>query len=104
LTTRFSTTLVGVLIAASAAFYVAEVPSYGCSSRAEVVKLQGARSDTPTFQRLLTEQVAYGQCVTIPRGAEVEGSNADTGTSTLLVNARSDPPGYVVPLADFKHK
>jgi hypothetical protein len=96
--------LVGVLVAGSAAFYVAQVPSYGCSSRAEVVKLQRARSDMPSFQRLLTEQVAYGQCVTIPRGAEVEASSADAGSSTLLVNARTDPPGYVVPLADFKPK
>jgi hypothetical protein len=40
--------------------------------------------------------------VTIPRGAEVEGSNGDSDTSTLLINAKSDPPGYVVPLGDFK--
>ncbi len=97
-------TILVVLVAAAAAPYVAKAPSFGCSSRAEVSKLQSERPDAQVFQRLLTEQVAYGQCVTIPRGAEVEGSNPDAGTSTLLINAKSDPPGYVVPLGDFKPK
>jgi len=93
-----------VLVAASATMYLAKAPTYGCSSRPQVVELQNVRADAPTFQRMLTEQVAYGQCVTIPLGAEVEGSNADAETSTLLVNSKSDPPGYVVPLSDFKPK
>jgi|SRR5690242_10400180 len=97
-------TILAVLVSAAAVSYVAKVPSFGCSSRAEVFKLQSVRADTQAFQGLLTEQVAYGQCVTIPRGAEVEGSNTDTGTSTLLINAKSDPPGYVVPLGDFMRK
>jgi hypothetical protein len=96
--------ILAVLVCAAVVPYVAKVPSFGCSSRAEVFKLQNVRADAQAFQRLLTEQVAYGQCVTIPRGAEVEGSNTDTGTSTLLINAKSDPPGYVVPLGDFKRK
>jgi hypothetical protein len=95
-------TILALLVSAAAVPYVAKVPSFGCSSRAEVFKLQSVRADAHAFQRLLTEQVAYGQCVTIPRGAEVEGSNTDSDTSTLLINAKSDPPGYVVPLGDFK--
>ena len=97
-------TIVAVLVSAAAVSYVAAVPTFGCSSRAQVFKLQSVRAEAQTFQRLLTEQVAYGQCVTIPRGAEVEGSNTDRETSTLLINAKSDPPGYVVPLGDFKRK
>jgi hypothetical protein len=94
------------VLSAAAAIYLAKSPSYGCSSRAQVVKLQSVRGDSkaPEFQRMLTEQVAYGQCVTIPMGAEVEGTNADAETSTMLVNSRGDPPGYVVPLGDFKPK
>ena len=98
-----STTL-AILLSASAMVYVAEVATFGCSSRPEVSKLQSLRSAVSTFKPLLTEQVAYGQCVTIPRGTEVEGSNVDAGTATLLINAKSDPPGYVVPLGDFKRK
>jgi hypothetical protein len=30
------------------------------------------------------------------------GSKPDAATSTLLINAKSDPPGCVVPLEDFK--
>ena len=96
--------ILAVLVSAAAAVYVARVASFGCSSRAEVARLQKARSDAQAFQRLLTEQVAYGQCVTIPRGAQVEGSKPNAATSTLLINAKSDPPGYVVPLEDFKPK
>jgi hypothetical protein len=96
--------ILAVLASASAAMYLARVPTYGCSSREQVVTLQNVRADAPTFQRLLTEQVAHGQCVTIPPGAEVEGSHPDSASSTLLVNAKSDPPGYVVPMGDFKPK
>ena len=93
-----------VLVSASQILYEAQVASFGCNSNVEVSKLQGIRSDAEAFQKLLTAQVAYGQCVTIPRGAVVEGSTADTQTSTLLINAKSDPPGYIVPLRDFKLK
>ena len=84
--------------------YEAQVSTFGCNSGAEVSKLQRVRSDAEAFQKLLTEQVAYGQCVMIPQGAVVEGSIADPAASTLLINAKSDPPGYVVPLKDFKPK
>lgn len=97
-------TILAVLVSASQMLYEAQVPTFGCNSSAEVSKLQAVRSDAKAFEHLLTAQVAYGQCVTIPQGAVVEGSIADTDTSTLLINAKRDPPGYVVPLKDFKHK
>jgi hypothetical protein len=97
-------TVLAVLVAASQMLYEAQVPSFGCNSGAEISKLQSVRSDAQAFQKLLTAQVAYGQCVTIPQGAVVEGSIVNTDTSTLLINAKSDPPGYVVPLTDFKPK
>ena len=96
--------ILAVLVSASQMLYEAQVSSFGCNSGAEVSKLQRVRSDAEAFQKLLTEQVAYGQCVTIPQGAVVEGSIADPAASTLLINAKSDPPGYVVPLKDFKPK
>ena len=96
--------IVAVLVLAPQMFYEAQVPSFGCSSTAEVSNLQSVRSDAKAFQKLLTTQVVYGQCVTIPKGVLVEGSIADTVSSTLLINAKSDPPGYVVPLKDFKPK
>jgi hypothetical protein len=98
------TMILAALVSASSMFYEAQVPSFGCNSGAEVAKLQSVRSDAQAFQKLLAEQVLYGQCVTIPQGAVVEGSIADTGLSTLLINAKADPPGYVVPLRDFKPK
>jgi len=94
--------ILAVLVAGSQMLYEAQVPSFGCNSSLEVSNLQSARSDTQAFQKLLTAQVAYGQCVTIPLGAVVEGSISDTTASTLLINAKSDPPGYVVPLKDFR--
>jgi hypothetical protein len=97
-------TILAVLVSASPILYEAQVPSFGCNSGAEVSKLQSVRSDAEAFQKLLTAQVAYGQCVTIPLGAVVEAPMADTDSSTLLINAKSDPPGYVVPLSDFKPK
>jgi hypothetical protein len=96
------TILAILVVSAAPLLYVAQAPSFGCSSRAEVSKLQSVRSDMDTFRQRLTEQVAYGQCVTIPQGTVVEGSITDAATSTLLINAKSDPPGYVVPLQDFK--
>ena len=96
--------VLAVLVAASGVLYQAQVPTFGCNSNVEVSRLQSVRSDSSAFQRLLTAQVAYGQCVTIPQGAMVEGSIVDTDASMLLINAKSDPPGYVVPLKDFKPK
>jgi hypothetical protein len=97
-------TVVAVVVLASLTLYEAQVASFGCNSTAEVSKLQTVRSDAQAFQRLLTAQVAYGQCVTIPKGAIVEGSIPDTESSVLLINVKSDPPGYIVPLKDFRPK
>jgi hypothetical protein len=97
-------TIVTVVALASQILYEAQVPTFGCNSTAEVSKLQTVRSDANAFQKLLTAQVAYGQCVTIPKGAIVEGSIPDTESSVLLINVKTDPPGYVVPSKDFKRK
>lgn len=97
-------TIFAVLLSASPMIYVAQVSTFGCNSRAEVSQLQAVRSDAKTFQQRLMTQVAYGQCVTIAQGAVVEGSTAHAESSTLLINAKKDPPGYVVPLQDFKRK
>jgi hypothetical protein len=92
-----------VLLSALQMLYQAQVPTFGCNSSAEVSKLQSVRpTDAQAFQKLLTAQVAYGQCVTIPQGTVVEGSIADSNTSMLLINAKTDPPGYIVPSKDFK--
>ena len=95
-------TFIAVLVAASPMLYEAQVPTFGCTSSEEVEKLQAVRSDARAFGQLLTAQVAYGQCVTIPRGAVVEVSTTDADASTLLINAKGDPPGYRVPPSDFK--
>jgi hypothetical protein len=95
-------TVLAVLVSASQMLYEAQVPTFGCSSNAEVAGLQAVRSDANAFYKLLTEQVVHGQCVAIPPGAMVEGAITDTDASMLLINVKSDPPGYVVPLKDFK--
>lgn len=95
-------TCLAQVIAVSWLLYEAQVPTYGCNSGVEVSRLQAVRTDATTFEQFLIAQVAYGQCVTIPRGAVVEGSVREGDTKTLLINAKRDPPGYVVPLDDFK--
>ena len=93
-----------VALAASPMLYEAQVPTFGCTSGQDVAKLEAVRADAQAFGQLFTSQVAYGQCVTIPRGAVVDGTAADADAGTLLVNARNDPPGYIVPSKDFKPK
>lgn len=95
-------TLLAVVISAFQILYQAQVASYGCSSSAEVADLQRVRSDVETFQKLLFSQVAYGQCITIGEGAVVDGMIEPTDTTVLRINVQSDPPGYIVPSADFK--
>jgi hypothetical protein len=46
--------------------------------------------------------MVYGQCIAIEKGAVVEGAIEQSDTSVLRINAQRDPPGYIVPLADFK--
>ena len=96
--------ILGAVVSASMLLYEAKVPTFGCNSSAEVLELQTARPDEKTFGQLLTVKAAYGQCVAIPQGTVVEGPKPDveTDTATLLINARNDPPGYLVPLKDFK--
>lgn len=90
--------------AAAQTSYEARVPSYGCNSAAEVDRLEAARGDPRAFGALLVAQASAGQCVTIPRGAVVEGPATGPDGTTMLVNARVDPPGYRVPRADFRPK
>ena len=97
-----NTIVAALAVAASPMLFEAQVPTYGCSSGAEVSKLQSVRADETAFQQRLTEQVTHGQCVTIPLGSVVEGSPAETGPATLLIEVKRDPPGYIVPSADFK--
>ncbi len=94
--------ILAVLVSALQVLYEAQVSTFGCNSSAEVSELQRIRADAETFQKLLYAQVAYGQCIPIARGAVVEGTVVKTDTSVLLINAQSEPPGYMVPLADFK--
>ena len=96
--------LADIVVSASAMLFEAEVPTFGCTSGAEIVKLEAIRSDAIAFGQRLTEQVSYGQCVPIPQGAVVEGAADESSASTLLINAKTDPPGYRVPAADFRLK
>ena len=47
--------ILAVIVAAAQIAYVAQVPTYGCNSTAEVVELQRIRSDKEAFQKLLSE-------------------------------------------------
>jgi hypothetical protein len=95
-------TILAILLFAFQRFYEAQVPSFGCSSSGEISELQGVRADTATFQKLLYTQVVYGQCIPIAQGVVVEGTLETADTTVLRINAQSDPPGYMVPLGDFK--
>lgn len=98
--------LLAAVVSASQLLYEAQVPTFGCNSGAEVLELQTIRADAKAFAQLLTVKASYGQCVTIPKGTVVEGPGSDTDAdaSTLLINAKSDPPGYLVPSKDFKRR
>lgn len=91
-----------VLASALQILYQAQVPTFGCTSGAEVAELQQLRADTAAFEKLLFSQVVYGQCITIGQGAIVEGAVEPTDSTVLRINAEIDPPGYIVPSADFK--
>jgi hypothetical protein len=95
-------TILAVLVSAFQMLYEAQVPTFGCNSSGEVSQLLSIRSDAEAFQKLLYTQVAYGQCITIAQGAVVEGTIEPTDTLVLRINAQRDPPGYMVPLGDFK--
>jgi hypothetical protein len=90
------------LAAAAQLWYEAKVATFGCSSSSEVAQLQQMRSDRTAFQTRLLERVFAGECITIGLGAVVEG--AVETDAILRIRARIDPPGYMVPAADFKAK
>jgi len=93
-----------VLAAASQLLYEAQVASFGCNSSAEVSQLLSIRSDPKAFQQRLFEQFFYGQCIAIAPGAVVEGKLEADDPKVLRVQGRSNPPGYMAPLVDFKLK
>jgi hypothetical protein len=96
--------ILAVLVSASQVLYEAIVPTFGCNSSEEVTNLERIRSDEKAFQALLSERLIQGECVMFLKGAEVEGSIENTDSTLLHVQARVDPPGYIVPIADFKPK
>jgi hypothetical protein len=89
------------LLAAASTLYVAEVPTFGCNSSAEVAVLLSARSDAKAYQSRLASKMVYGQCIAIDKGAVVEAEVESGDVSVLRINARTDPPGYMVPAGDF---
>jgi hypothetical protein len=91
-----------LLLSVSQTVYEAQVLTFGCNSSVEVAELQRIRSDKAAFQSLLYEKITYGQCIAIAKGAVVEGTVEDTDPSVLRVAARTSPPGYMVPVSDFK--
>lgn len=95
-------TIIALLVFASQMLYEAQVPTFGCNSSAEVSELRKIRADADAFLNRLQAQMVYGQCVAIEKGAVVEGVIEKNDTSVLRINAQKDPPGYMVPLSDFK--
>jgi hypothetical protein len=96
-----------ILIAATQQLYQAQVPTYGCNSIDNVVKLEQMRADQKAFQSSLYELVVQGDCVMFVKGAVVEGAppeSADSKAPLLHVQATLDPPGYIAPLGDFKRQ
>jgi hypothetical protein len=91
-----------VLVSAFQMLYQAQVPTFGCNSSAEVSELRKIRADADAFLQRLQAQMVYGQCIAIEKGAVVEGTMEKADTSVLRINAQKDPPGYMVPLDDFK--
>jgi hypothetical protein len=94
--------ILAVLVSAFQMFYQAQVSSFGCNSSSEVAELQKVRSETEVFQKLLYAQIVYGQCIMIEQGAVVDGTVEKADTSVLRINVQSNPPGFMVPLGDFK--
>jgi hypothetical protein len=95
--------IIALVVFASQMLYQAKVATFGCNSSAEVAALQRIRGDADdAFLKRLQALMVYGQCVAIEKGAVVEGTIEKSDTSVLRINAQKDPPGYMVPLADFK--
>jgi hypothetical protein len=94
--------ILAVLVSAFQMLYQAEVPTFGCNSSAEVAELRRLRGDADAFLQRLQAQMVYGQCIAIEQGAVVEGTIEKADTSVLRINAQKDPPGYMVPVGDFK--
>jgi hypothetical protein len=96
--------LLVVLAATAPVLYEARVPTFGCNSTLEVAELLKLRADQATFQKTLLEQVFSGQCLPIEQGAVVEGAVDANDPTMLHVGRNVDPPGYLVPVNDFRVK
>ena len=94
--------MLAALWVASQVLYVANAPTFGCTSIEETAKLQHLRGTKPVFQKELVEQIFEGQCVEITQGKVVEGAIEPGESSMLRVDRQIQPPGYVAPLRDFQ--
>ncbi len=89
-----------VMLVAAQTIYVAQTPSFGCSSIEDVRELSAIRADTERFETKLLQSLVQGQCALIAVGTVVEGVATDDA-SMLLIQAEHDPPGYLAPTSDF---
>jgi hypothetical protein len=102
ITVFLSITLPAVLLVGSQTLYVANKPTFGCTSIEETANLEHLRSQNRVFRSELYEQMFQGQCVEINRGKVVEGSIAAGNSSLLLIDRQIQPPGFIAPLRDFR--
>ena len=93
--------LLAMLLAGSQVFYVAHTATFGCTSSAEISRLEQVRTSRKAFRAELIEQIFQGQCVEIAKGKVVEGAAGADG-SMLLVDGRIEPPGFLAPMRDFR--
>lgn len=96
--------ILAIMLAVSPSIYAAKLPTFGCTSDAEVAALQRLRDDAKAFQTELYQQFFNGECVQIAKDEVVEGAIDETNPSLLQVDKRIMPPGYLAPLADFQAK
>ena len=85
-------------------YYEAKVTSFGCSSIEAVSELKTVRSDEVAFEAALSDKKSNGDCVTILKGTQVQGSLEAADSSILRVNDQIEPPGYEAPAEDFGAK
>lgn len=85
-------------------YYAAKVPSFACTSMAEVHRLKGLREEPQAFVMALVEKQVHGECFAITAGTVVEGAIEDADPAILRINKTLEPPGFEAPLEDFEAK
>jgi heme A synthase len=90
------------LLVTAQVLYVASTTTFGCSSVAELDRLQQLRSHRAAFQTALYEQIFTGQCVEIAKGKIVEAALSNPAAPLLLVDRQIQPPGFLAPSRDFR--